>query len=67
MKEKIIKGTISMRKFFKKVMSKLVVVPFLVLSLATPTFAAENSSKIKSNKYPIVLVHGFMGDRKSVV
>src|SRR3712207_8790005 len=36
-------------------------VPFLVLSLATPVFATENSSKMKNNNYPIVLVHGFMG------
>lgn len=40
-------------------MSRLLVVPFLVLSLATPAFATENSNRTKNNNYPIVLVRGY--------
>ncbi|KEH98985.1 lipase [Clostridium botulinum C/D str. BKT12695] len=55
------KGSFPMSKFLKRVTIKLLLVPFLVLSLATPAFASENTRNTRNNDYPIVLVHGFMG------
>ncbi|AEB77033.1 lipase [Clostridium botulinum] len=59
----MLRGSFDMCGFLKKLSSKLLIIPFLVVFLATPAFAKEKKqySRAVNNDYPIVLVHGFMG------